>query len=323
MRRRRNNPRKKALILAVTAFVAIFMATGYSILSQRLTITGEANLYASEKYLWHKIIEDYGVDSSSGLVNNSVENNKYSYLGTDVKNYITFNDQVWRILSIENDNTIKIVKLNSNINTSFDKENNEENSTYCNGIGTSGCNSWSQKSLLTNSTRQGVVANNSTVNNYLNTTFYSSIKTDDQKLIEEHNFYIGPVESNNNVLSVYGQEMELVWSGNIGLLSVSDIMSSINTTMTLDDTMTGTSYITQSFGSDKKLWTINMLKDDNNKVWTYNIKDLKFEVNEANKDIEEIENINYYYIALPVLYLDSLTEYVSGDGSLNSPFVIK
>ena len=52
---------------------SLFMAVGYSLLSQTLQLEGAANLRAAEKYLWHKITSEYVATSGSGFYENNHE----------------------------------------------------------------------------------------------------------------------------------------------------------------------------------------------------------------------------------------------------------
>ena len=49
-------------------------------------------------------------DGSDGLYVDEYESGKYIYKGTNPNNYITFNNEMWRILSVEADGRIKIVR---------------------------------------------------------------------------------------------------------------------------------------------------------------------------------------------------------------------
>ncbi len=58
------------------------------------------------------------VSSGDGLYKDEYED-RYFYRGANANNYITFNNEIWRIVSIENDGTIKIIKNNSIENSVF------------------------------------------------------------------------------------------------------------------------------------------------------------------------------------------------------------
>ena len=50
------------------------------------------------------------VTTGDGLYVDSTETGRYIYRGANPNNYITFNDEEWRIVSVETDGTLKIVK---------------------------------------------------------------------------------------------------------------------------------------------------------------------------------------------------------------------
>jgi len=73
-------------------------------------------------------ISIYGVDISlvnrgSGLYDKG--NGFYVYKGSNPNNYVEFNDELWRILSID-DNSVKIIKNKSLGNMAFDQNNSNE-----------------------------------------------------------------------------------------------------------------------------------------------------------------------------------------------------
>ena len=53
-------------------------------------------------------------NNQEGLYEDEYENSKYTYKGANPDNYIIFNDEIWRIISINADGTIKIIKSQSN-----------------------------------------------------------------------------------------------------------------------------------------------------------------------------------------------------------------
>ena len=78
-------------------------------------------------------------DGSDGLYADEYESGKYIYKGANPNNYITFNNEIWRILSIEEDGRIKIVRdellpsraWNSTNSNQWDRPS--EIKTYLNG----------------------------------------------------------------------------------------------------------------------------------------------------------------------------------------------
>ena len=87
------------------------------------------------------------VTSGDGLYEDEYEDGKYTYKGANPNNYITFNDEKagWRIVSINSDGTIKIMRSVSIGKIAWD---------------TSNSNNWNRPASL---------------NTYLNSTYYNSL----------------------------------------------------------------------------------------------------------------------------------------------------
>ena len=151
---RKSNNKHKSLILSSLLLVTLFMAAGYSLLVKEINISGEANLYSSQKYLWHRIINEYDSTHNGSFYENEYESNKYSYIGNSNNNYIELDNSLWRIVSVESDHTIKVVKISNDtskdIKKEFDTANNRDSSsTYC-LTPNYGCNSWSSQISFNN-----------------------------------------------------------------------------------------------------------------------------------------------------------------------------
>ena len=137
------------------------------------------------------------VTSGDGLYKDEYEADKYIYKGANPNNYITFNNEEagWRIISIENDGTIKIIKGKILQNNTYDTSNKKD---------------WARPATL---------------NTYLNNTYYNSLTQTAKGQIVAHNFNIGEVTANNNDLSTQIKNEQTVnWFGKIGLLNVSEYL---------------------------------------------------------------------------------------------------
>ena len=99
----------------------------------------------------------------------------------------------WRILSVEEDGTIKIIKDQSIGNMIFDRK---DNGTYYMGS-YEGCNAW------TATQDKVTVLEDADINKYLNETYYQSINSESRKYIQNHIFNIGGSETTNieNIIS--------------------------------------------------------------------------------------------------------------------------
>ena len=141
-----------------------------------------------------QIIEDAGLEKDPYEC-------RYFFTGANPNNYITFNDETagWRILSVECDGTIKIMKNESIGSIKWD--NSSSVSTVAN-------NNWTRPASL---------------NTYLNTEYYNSIIDNSQQQITKHNFNIGVTsKQDSNLSDTITNESSKKWSGNIGLISISE-----------------------------------------------------------------------------------------------------
>ena len=110
------------------------------------------------------------VTSGDGLYKDEYEEEKYTYKGANPKNYVTFNNEKagWRIISINSDGTIKIMK--------------DEGIGYI-AWDTSNSNNWNRPASL---------------NTYLNGDYYNNLTSAAQSQIVESSYYVGAVTNDNN-----------------------------------------------------------------------------------------------------------------------------
>ena len=140
------------------------------------------------------------VDSGDGLYKDEYEENRYIYKGKNPNNYITFNNQSWRIISIESDKTIKIMK-----NTSIEDRAWDNSETH-------GNNNWARPASL---------------NTYLNGEYYNKLSEIAQSQIVTKDWSIGGTEMYDNDLS--GQitaENSRKWNGKVALITASEYIRS-------------------------------------------------------------------------------------------------
>jgi len=236
------------------------------------------------------------VTEGDGLYADTYEPGRYMYKGTDPSNYITFSNQIWRIISVESDGTLKIMKKDSIGNRVVDTTG-----------GAYGLNDWARPADL---------------NTYLNVTYYNDntkLSEEAKSLIQSHTWPIGGVITYNADLPAQIiSENGTTWTGNIGLISVSEYLRA-NTNMEqcgnfkLNENnyyiCNKTNYIVPK--SDF-LWTISPLKDEIHAMWSVSFEGDVMGFN-ANDDDSFVH---------PVVYLKSDIT-LSGSGTLDDPFVIE
>ena len=245
---------------------------------------------------------------------------EYRYRGANPKNYVTFNNEVWRILGVfptddgtgKIENRIKIIKDQSIGNKYWD---------------TSKSNNWARPATL---------------NTELNTTYLNSLDSTSQSMIGQAKYYLGgktPTSNNgyaDTPLQFYSYERKIQnttsnefyngtnpnsWVGKLGLMYLSDY-----------------GYASSNC-ENKKIWddsnsSSNDIRACNGTNWLYNIKDNEW-ILPQNARYSRIAFIvysdgcaNLYNVHLnqfavrPVLYLISSAQITGGNGTSSSPYTL-
>ena len=178
------------------------------------------------------------VESGDGLYEDSTRPGRYVYKGANPNNYITFNNETWRIVAKEADGTYKIVRnellseeMPFDQDNYRDRESNGAGGTYCSNS-SYGCNAWMVSDNYVNKFSddeiiQGTVLKDASLNTYLNTTYLNSIKTNADKIIS-YNWAVGPVvteaNSEGTAKMLVQEENSMTWGGKVSLLSLSDAL---------------------------------------------------------------------------------------------------
>jgi len=247
---------------------------------------GNGTVTPSEPTAAEKLIET-AVTTGDGLYADEYEEGRYVYKGANPNNYITFNNETWRILSVENDGTLKIMKKDSIGNMAFDSSNS---------------NNWARPAPL---------------NTYLNNDYYNSLSSEARNLIQTHTWAIGPVTYNNTDLAgQIASENGTTWTGNIGLMSASEVLrantnisqcgnNSLNETNY--STCKPTNYIVPTSGY---LWTVS---PDASTAY------IVFDVYSSGEVLSTFASNSYG--VLPALYLTSNIT-LEGEGTEVNPYTI-
>jgi len=187
------------------------------------------------------------VTTGDGLYEDSTETGRYVYRGANPDNYITFNGETagWRIISVESDGTLKIMKKASLDNKMIDVANSRT-STYCNRSNV-GCNVWGSASTMLDASGNNVDTMKRQYNDtstyalpteeaqmtkYLNNDYYGILSEEAKGQIDNHLFNVGPLASvsGQTLETDVNQEKAYKWRGNIGLINPTDyVRASINT----------------------------------------------------------------------------------------------
>ena len=289
------------------------------------------------------------VSSGDGLYVDQYENGRYIYRGQSPNNYVEFNNELWRIIAKETDGTYKIIRdelllQNAGYTTiAFDTVGyrSYENNTYCTYLQDEwgDCGVYGKVSGTYQSPDgrfSGTITEDSSIADYLNGEYYNGLTPIARAQIQQHVYYIGPVElydeTGNDSISknIAGEKMN-TWTGNIGLVNVSDVLkASTNPACTsvtdqynqLMDSGTSTcnSNYLVDLPDQAAYWTINNAvgesDDDSNNVWFASQYEGVAGLGKLYADNGSIGG------ARPVLYLRSNIQFTSGNGTKSQPFQI-
>ena len=251
-------------------------------------------------------------------IGNDKDITEYRYRGASPKNYVTFNNETWRIIGVfptddgtgKIENRIKIIKDQSIGNKYWD---------------TSGSNNWARPATL---------------NTELNTTYLNSLDSTAQNMIGDAKYYLGGITPTSNngwadtSLQFYSYERKIQnttsnefyyrsnpnsWVGKLGLMYVSDY-----------------GYASSNC-ENKRIWDSNSSSNDisacNTTNWLYkrnnewilpqysSISNYAFYAH--SNGIVNGSYVNSFSVGVrPVLYLKSSVQITGGNGTSTAPYVI-
>ena len=227
------------------------------------------------------------VTNGDGLYKDEYED-RYFYRGKNVNNYITFNNETWRIISIESDKTIKIIKQESIGDIAWDS---------------SSSNNWAKPATL---------------NTYLNGSYLTStLNSTAQNQIVAKNFGIGVVNINDtNLANSIKDENESIWNGKVALITASEY---IRTNSDQNNCGTPKQLWEDTNGQCRNTtWTVI-----NDEWWTLspNDADIIFVVTTFGNLFNDYSQYSTDAVR-PVVYLSSDVKITGGDGSRNNPYAL-
>ena len=173
------------------------------------------------------------VTEGDGLYADEYESGRYIYKGANPNNYITFNNETWRILSIDGDGKIKIVRDELLSDRAFDSTNS---------------NNWDRPS---------------DIKTYLNGEYLESITVNKEK-IEPSTWSIGAVTDENNDLAgqIASENGTQSQETSVGLITVSEYLrANTNTELcgnfSLNNSNYSTCQTTNWLSKGTLYWTIS------------------------------------------------------------------
>ena len=234
------------------------------------------------------------VDDGDGLYEDEYEDGRYFYKGGNPNNYVTFNNEQagWRIISIEPDGTIKIMRINSIGNQAWDSSNS---------------NNWARSTSL---------------NMYLNGTYYNDLNSTAQSQIVAKDWSIGAGSyGDSNMTNQIKNENATKWNGKVALVTVSEYIrsnsnkSSCGTFSLYNSNKSSCKNTTWMFYSSNWWWTLSPYSGTSNLV--FDVLDL---VN--NGSVSGSNASSTYGAVRPALYLSSEVKITGGTGTQNDPYTL-
>ncbi|MBO5375271.1 MAG: hypothetical protein J6A52_00290 [Bacilli bacterium] len=241
----------------------------------------EGGLIIAEK------LKENVVTTGDGLYQDG-DSNRYIYRGIKVNNYINYSGLTWRIVSIEADGSVKAIYPGYSEMLAWDSNNKE---------------SWEGSSL----------------NNYLNNEFYSSLA--DTSGLSKKIWHTGRIFNTGvmpiNELIIQENKSEYTGSsdtnGLIGLLSASDyIKASLNDTCS-NDVLSSTTC--NSWISVYKSWLIN----SNGDIPEQEPQQAYYFSNDNKLSTLTVETT---YDVLPTIFLKRTFTINGGDGTVSNPYTV-
>ena len=234
------------------------------------------------------------VTSGDGLYKDAYEDGRYFYKGKNVKNYVTFNNETagWRIISINSDGTIKIMRDVSIGNMAWDS------STYL------GNNNWNRPADL---------------NTYLNGEYYNSLTSTAQSQIVDGTYNAGGITyDNNDMQNQINEEKSVISKVKIALPTVSEYIranSNKNQCGTLSSNSDNTKTCINSnwMYIDDYWWLLSPYFGGSDTVFF----------------VDSIGGISGNWpdamlsAVRPTVTLSSEVQIIGGDGSQSNPFIIE
>ncbi len=279
------------------------------------------------------------VTSGDGLYADSTEIGRYVYRGANPNNYITLGTDTYRIIAIESDNTLKVIKNGSIGDRAFDTSNARYSTTstdYCSS--TDGCKVWGSKTTTldtngknvtqmpreVNGTLYNLPDSEATLNTYLNNDWYNSLSSNVQNIVVSHMFNVGVTKDDEtNLSNTITQEQTYKWKGKVGLMNPSDyVKASTNSACTSVSTYRSNSSCYNNSATHNWIYAGPVGKSDS---WTIAPISNSYanDVFGVNIDGDLYDYYGAYVVsgAAPVLYLSSDIS-LGGDGTLNSPYTV-
>ena len=195
-----------ALLYGMLSLFLVLMLGSLAILSNRkfsMDKLKEASINDTNK---NEEVEEVTTDIAYNYIANGKdfdEDGRYVYEGKNPSNYVRFNNETWRIISLEPDHTIKIMRNDSIGGKAYNEPKaGEDNSNILN---------WDASNSL---------------HNYLNGEYLNDLSTN-SLLLAYHNFDTGFITGENlTSADIKALVQNTTWNSKVGLINMSDYLNS-------------------------------------------------------------------------------------------------
>ncbi len=248
-----------------------------------LSINVANPLYAKSGVATNKITDLSKIDKTN-LVYDETADNNLRYIGKDPNNYVKFNNELWRIIGIFN-NQLKLMR---------------QDGINVNAWDTNKTNNWSTSYL----------------NEYLNSTYLNNFESSSKNLISNGTWHMcGLADVGKTSDLLYDEEKKSSWTGKIGLISVSEYgygSSSCSKKIKLSEYKDCIS--DNWLNTAECYWTITSKTDSERNIWRIGWDGV------LNSDyVSERENVNN---VIPSLYLKPSVKITGGMGTAGMPYTL-
>ena len=229
---------------------------------------------------------------------------EYRYRGASPKNYVTFNNEVWRILGVfptddgtgKIENRIKLIKDQSIGNKYWD---------------TSGSYNWARPATL---------------NTELNTTYLTGLTSEAQSMIENAKYYLGGYDTSNiqkdvmyqyerkiNGSTYYNGSNPNNWVGKLSLMYASDYGYAVS------DECTQTLFYYDNATCKNNNWLFN---SSTQWILPQYVSDIGVFFLSSSLSVSLISVSRPQFAVRPVLYLISSVQITGGEGTSANPYTL-
>ena len=238
-------------------------------------------------YIKDHLLKDV-TESGSGLYKVGDE---YIFKGNKVNNYLSFYGVLYRIIKIDKDNKLKLIKVESQeVSSTWDSKYNIQNDSY------DGINNYKDS-----------VIRYRLMEDYDNLKIFSE---ESREHILNQDVCVGKRSENDLSLNVTNECDEILKNQVVMLPSITDFMQASydeNCKQLGDLSCTNYNYFADFIDYS---WTVDSIKEDTTKVYY---------VSSQGPDIEEANNYEKFNI---VIYISADEIYTEGDGSQLKPYII-